>query len=125
MENNVVDILKSIVGELKEIASTETIIGEPITVGKKTIIPVIKIAVGFGAGGGQGSATNRGDGFGGGGGAGAKVEPAAFIIIDEHGVSLLPASKGSFENIINSIPGVVQKIVEMRKDWKEDKKSEG
>jgi len=54
MSNNVVEILKGVVGELREIAKSETVIGEPVTVGDRTVIPVVKISVGFGAGGGQG-----------------------------------------------------------------------
>ena len=42
MSNNVVDILKGVVGELREIAKSETVIGKPVTVGDKTVIPVVK-----------------------------------------------------------------------------------
>ncbi len=85
MSNNVVDILKGVVGELREISKSETIIGQPITVGNRTVIPVVKISVGFGAGGGQGEDEKKGSGFGGGGGGGARIEPAAFIIMDDSG----------------------------------------
>ena len=54
MANNVVEILQGVVGELKDMARSESIIGEAITIGDKTVIPVVKISVGFGAGGGQG-----------------------------------------------------------------------
>lgn len=113
MANNVVDILKGVVGELREISKSETIIGEPITVGDKTVIPVVKISVGFGAGGGQGEREKMG-GFGGGGGGGAKIEPAAFIIMDKDGISLLPATKGKWEGLIESIPGIAKKISKMK-----------
>ncbi len=112
--NNVVDILKSVVGELREISKSETIVGEPITVGDKTVIPVVKIQVGFGAGGGQGENQKAGSGFGGGGGGGAKIEPAAFIIMDKDGISLLPATKGKWEGLIESIPGIAKKISKMK-----------
>ncbi|RKX24406.1 MAG: sporulation protein, partial [Candidatus Zixiibacteriota bacterium] len=95
MANNVVEILQGVVGELKEMARSESVIGEPITIGDKTVIPVVKISVGFGAGGGQGEGTAddkkaSGTGFGGGGGGGAKIEPHAFIIIDGDKIRLLP-----------------------------------
>lgn len=109
MANNVVDILKGVVGELKEVARSETIIGEPVTVGDKTVIPVVKISFGFGAGGGQRD-SGQADQFGGGGGGGAKIEPAAFIILDEDGVKVLPAGKGKWDSIIDAIPGVAKKI---------------
>jgi len=109
MANNVVDILKGVVGELKEVARSETIIGEPVTVGDKTVIPVVKISFGFGAGGGQ-SDSGKADQFGGGGGGGAKIEPAAFIILDKDSVKVLPAGKGKWDSIIDAIPGVAKKI---------------
>lgn len=122
--NNVVDILKSVVGELREISKSETIIGEPITVGDKTVIPVVKISVGFGAGGGQGEHEKQGSGFGGGGGGGVKIEPAAFIIMDKDGISLLPATKGKWEGLIESIPGIAKKISKMKDKFKSEFKSD-
>ncbi|MBW1784776.1 MAG: sporulation protein [Deltaproteobacteria bacterium] len=89
--NRVSEILKDIVGELKDIASSQTIIGEAISVGEKTVIPVVKISVGFGAGGGQGESPEKGGGFGGGGGGAARIEPAAFIIMDGDKVQMLSA----------------------------------
>jgi len=120
MSNNVVDILKGVVGELREISKSETIIGQPITVGAKTVIPIVKISVGFGAGGGQGEDEKKGSGFGGGGGGGARIEPAAFIIMDEKGVSLLPAQKGKWGEIIDAIPDFAKKVAQ----WKDKFKSE-
>ena len=124
--NNVTEILRAVVGELKEISRSETIIGEPVTVGKRTVIPVVKISVGFGAGGGQGEGNKVGEGFGGGGGGGARIEPAAFIIMDEDGVSLLPATKGSWASIIDAIPGIAKKISQVGKKLKSkaDKKGD-
>ena len=124
MSNNVVDILKGVVGELREIARSETIIGEPVTVGDRTVIPVVKISVGFGAGGGQGEDEKSRSGFGGGGGGGTKIEPAAFIIIDDKGVSLLPVAKGKWENIIDAIPGIAKKISKLKDKLKKEKTDE-
>jgi len=121
MSNNVVDILKGVVGELREIARSETIIGEPVTVGDRTVIPVVKISVRFGAGGGQGEDEKSRGGFGGGGGGGTKIEPAAFIIIDDKGVSLLPVAKGKWENIIDAIPEIAKKISKLKDKLKREK----
>ncbi|MFQ5452587.1 MAG: GerW family sporulation protein [Candidatus Zixiibacteriota bacterium] len=124
MANNVVEILKGVVGELREISKSETIVGEPITVGKRTVIPIVKISVGFGAGGGQGEHDKAGTGFGGGGGGGVKIEPAAFIIMDETGISLLPAAKGKWENVIDAIPDFYKKISKLRDKFKSESSSE-
>lgn len=121
MANNVVEILKGVVGELREMAQSESIIGEAITIGERTVIPVVKISVGFGAGGGQGEAEKAGTGFGGGGGGGAKIEPAAFIIMDKDGIQLLPAKKGTWEGVIDSIPGLAKKISKLKDKLKSEK----
>ena len=124
MSNNVVEILKGVVGELREMARSEAIVGEPINVGDRTVIPVVKISVGFGAGGGQGEHDKAGTGFGGGGGGGARIEPAAFIIMDDEGIRLLPAKKGKWEDVVESIPGIAKKIskwADKLRDEKDDK----
>ena len=121
MSNNVVEILKGVVGELREMARSDAIIGEPIVVGDRTVIPVVKISVGFGAGGGQGEHDKAGTGFGGGGGGGARIEPAAFIIMDAEGIRLLPAKKGKWEDVIESIPGIAKKISKWAEKLRDDK----
>jgi uncharacterized spore protein YtfJ len=124
MANNVVEILKGVVGELKEMAQSQSIVGDPITVGDKTVIPIVKLSVGFGAGGGQGEDEKHRAGFGGGGGGGASIEPAAFIIMDKDGITLLPAKKGSWEGLIESIPGIAKKISKLKGKFKSDDGSE-
>lgn len=121
MSNNVVDILKGVVGELREIARSETIIGKPVTVGDKTVIPVVKVSVGFGAGGGQGEMDKDKAGYGGGGGGGAKIEPSAFIIMDADGIRLLPTAKGKWDTIIDAIPDITKKINKLKKKFTSDK----
>lgn len=124
MSNNVVDILKGVVSELREITKSETIIGDPVTVGDKTVIPIVKLSVGFGVGGGEGKDDKHGSGFGGGGGGGARIEPAAFIIIDGDDVKLLPMGKGKFDQIIDAIPGLAQKLSKLKDKFASDKKTD-
>jgi len=120
MNNSVSDLIKSVVGELKEVATSETVVGEPVTVGDRTVIPVVKISFGFGAGGGQGEAPGNGTGFGGGGGGGAKIEPAAFIVMDKDGIKLLPAGKGKWDTIIDAIPGIAKKLGKLKDQFSKD-----
>ncbi|MDD5089987.1 MAG: spore germination protein GerW family protein [Candidatus Wallbacteria bacterium] len=85
------NLVKTMLEELKSTIRSETIIGEPITVGDVTIIPVTKISFGFGAGGESG---NQKNGFGGGSGGGASVEPVAFIVITGGDARILPLKTG-------------------------------
>mgnify|MGYP001347480857 FL=1 len=122
MSNGVTDILKGVVGELREVAKSETVIGDPITVGDRTVIPVMKISFGFAAGGGQETDEKRGSGFGGGGGGGARVEPAAFIIIDRDEIRVLSAVKGKWDALLEAIPEVAKKIQQAAKKFRSDEK---
>ncbi len=118
-DNRVSEILREIVGELKNIATSQTVIGEPITVGQKTVVPVVKISIGFGAGGGQGEKGGQ-SGFGAGGGGAAKIEPSAFIIMDESKISLLSAKPGKLDALVEAVPGLFGKIKEIRDSFKKD-----
>jgi len=120
MPNNVSEILKNIVGELKEMARSQTSLGDPITIGSKTVIPLVKVTVGFGAGGGQ-RAKDNSENFGGGGGGGAQIEPAAFIIIDGDKVSLLSSKAGKLESLIDAVPALLGKLIDRRSEGKESK----
>ena len=102
MANKLKGLLSSIMDELKQIAASETIVGKPVALGDKSIVPVTRVMVGFGVGGGAG---------------GARVEPVGFIVIGEDKVSFLPAKPGKFEGLIDAIPDVFDKI----KGFKEDK----
>lgn len=124
MSNGVTDILKGVVGELREIAKSETVIGEAVTVGDRTVIPVMKLSFGFGAGGGQGTDEKHGSGFGGGGGGGAKIEPAAFIVIEKDDVRLLLMHRGKWESLVDAIPELATKIQNVAGKFRSDSKKD-
>ncbi|MCX6829570.1 MAG: spore germination protein GerW family protein [candidate division Zixibacteria bacterium] len=124
MPNNVSEILQNIVGELRQMARSQSVVGEPITLGNKIIVPLVKISVGFGAGGAQSEKQPEGTNFGGGGGGGAKIEPAAFIIIDGDKVSLMAAKPGKYDSLIEAVPALVGKLIDMRSSAKEKKEEE-
>jgi len=107
------DILNTVLTRLKEMASTETVVGEPVAIGNITILPVIKFSVGFAAGGGEGSAEQpkAGKGTGGGGGGGASVSPVGFIVYDGEKVQFLSVSgKGKIETLLETVPDLLKKI---------------
>ncbi len=128
------DILDTIMGHVEKLATTETIMGEPMTVGDKTIIPVMKVMVGFGAGGGEGEAPGKEGkkacaGSGGGGGGGLAISPAGFIVIDGDKISIHgpkpKAFESLFDTVFESVPDMVEKIVDIagkKKEEKEEKK---
>ena len=115
MALNFEEIAKSITGELKTFATTQSIVGEPMTIEGKTIIPVIRLKLGFGAGAredtsGEGKHGHGGTGAGGGGGV--QVEPAAFITIIGDEISVLSPKGAKFDKLAEAVPGIVSKIME-------------
>jgi uncharacterized spore protein YtfJ len=118
MNNKLEGLASSIMGQLKEISSSDTIIGKQVTMGNKSVVPVTRVVVGFGVGGGEGEETGGKSGFGGGGGGGVKVEPVGFIIIEEDKVSFLPTGRTKYEGLIQAIPDVISKLKDMKKDDK-------
>ena len=112
-ENNIGNIIGSAVENLKELAGTETVIGNPIiTANGTTVIPVSKISLGIASGGidynpkkPQPKATKN---FGGGGGTGVNISPVAFLIVSPEGqVNLLPiTSGGGGDDKIDKIRGM-------------------
>ncbi len=115
-------ILNTLLDQIKTIARTETILGDPISIGPNTIIPVCRIMFGFGAGGGEGEIQQKkGGGTGGGGGGGVKIEPAAFIVIKGEEVTIMGAKPGKLEGLFEAVPGMIEKIQQIKKAKKEEK----
>lgn len=115
------DLLDTLIKDIQQITKTETIVGEPMTVGANTVIPVIRMNVGFGAGGGEGQGTDaktntQGGGTGGGAGGGIRIEPAAFIVSrgDELSVMAAPGKGGRFAEVFEHVPDLVEKLMSAR-----------
>ena len=117
--------LETLFNHLEKFLKTETVIGEPISVGETTLIPIITVAFGCGGGGGGGKDEKGNDGMGTGVGVGAKISPDAVIVIKEDSVTLLPVkSRSNIEKLVGMVPEIVKKI-KLKKDDKggtEDKK---
>ena len=115
MSKNLKDLLASIIVELRKIATTETVVGKPVGLGDKKVVPISKILIGFGVGGGREKYKDKNEDFAGGGGGGARVEPVGFIVMDGDKVSFLPSKPGKIEEIIEFIPDVIDKFVDRKK----------
>ena len=115
-----IDALEKVFESFKTLTSTKTVVGEPIKVENKTIVPLIQAYIGFGGGGGEGELkdlvkkTKSGSegnfsGFGG----GIKVSPVALLIIDGENVSFIKVDKsgGVLEKVVDKIPDVLDRFV--------------
>jgi uncharacterized spore protein YtfJ len=106
------DLLKVILSNVESVAKAKTILGDPIELGDKTVIPVCKVGVGFGAGGSDVKG-DKNDVASGGGGGGFSVEPVAFLVLQGDEVNLLPIKQNMVGSFASAIPLTIDKISEM------------
>lgn len=87
-------VLEQVSGSLTKFSESLNVIGEPIQVGEKIVIPAVVARAGFGAGGGSGMYPPKEEGgpapggSGGGGGGGVLLTPI-FLVVDSEGERLL------------------------------------
>ena len=127
MSNSAQEILDTILGRLKTLANTETVIGQPVKAGDLTLLPVVKVSIGFAAGSGEGmggDGKGTGKGGGGGGGGGASITPMGFIVLDGSDIRFVSTGKGTFDAILESVPGIISKFGGGKKKKKADSASE-
>lgn len=120
------NLVKSTLSEVEKALTTKTVVGEPITIGDTTLIPVISVGFAFGAGGGQGKRdakrTDEGSGSGVGGGAWAK--PRAVIVVDKAGVRIEPIT-GRMSVALEKLGETIPRMLETVMQKVEDRKKEG
>lgn len=84
---HVKDLLETVRTRLVKMAEANAVVGKPISVGDRHIVPLVELSAGFGGGGGLGGGPCHGRkhaerGEGGGAGAGTKVAPVALLVIE-------------------------------------------
>lgn len=116
-ESKFSDIINSSLQKVKEFANSETVIGDPITIGETTIVPVSRITMGFASGGidyagkkHREQQSVKPNNFGGGGGTGVNITPIAFLVISESGaVDILPITGYDENNSIDKITSLIER----------------
>jgi uncharacterized spore protein YtfJ len=125
MDINVEQLLDKISEHVKELARTETVLGEEFKIGEFICRPVIKIGTGFGSGAGTGEEPkSKNKGSGGGAAAGIGVIPLGFLVTKSDEISFIPVDKKTaLSTLFEKVPDLVEKMAEMksRKEAKEEK----
>jgi uncharacterized spore protein YtfJ len=119
------EVIKTALDQIQYIAKTETVIGEPISAGNVTLIPVSKISIGFAAGGNDAEDKKAASGAGTGGGV--AITPLAFISITGDRVQVHPINRmdPSLSKIIDLAPDLIKKVAAfMGKGKKSDTENE-
>ena len=116
MSQNLPNMLQDTISKIREMVDVNNVIGEPISVGDVTIIPVSKVSVGFGGGGSDFASKNpakQENPFGGGVGGGVKVIPICFLIVKDGNVRMMPVAvpaNTTADRIVEMVPDTLDKI---------------
>ena len=106
---------------MERLLTSKTVIGDPITAGENTVIPLLSVGAGFGAGAGSG----KGDeGTGGGAGGGFGIKPMAVVVIEKDSVRVEPIRKGG-GSIIEQLADKVPQLIKKELDEREERKHRG
>ena len=106
MGANVNGSIEALCTKLGEFISSKTVVGEAVTVGEITLIPLIEVSFGMAAGGNEKSGK---DGCA--GGMGAKVAPNAVIAIVNGNVQLINIkNQDALNKIIDLAPSIANKL---------------
>lgn len=114
--------LQTMFDKLEKFFRTETVVGNPITVGEVTLVPIIEISFGLGSGGTAGKDSKGNDSMGGGAGAGAKITPNAIMVIKGEEVSLIPLKdRDSLEKVLEMVPDILSRFTGKKEEKREVK----
>lgn len=128
MQKNVNELLGVSMDKIKEMVDVNTVVGDPITVGDMTIIPVSRMSYGFAAGGSDLPTKQPREVFGGGSGAGVNVTPVAFLVIKNGELKMLPVNSNPdmIDRAVSMVPDMVDKVVGLfKKDTAKEEAPEG
>lgn len=93
LEQDIDHLVTEVAKKVDELIDSSNVVGEKITIGDTTIIPLMAAGFGFGAGGGTGKASSKagpGEGRGEGTGGGGGMKPVAIIVVNSQGVQVTP-----------------------------------
>jgi uncharacterized spore protein YtfJ len=111
------NLVKTTLGELREMAKAQSVVGDPVEVGKTTVIPLVKLGFGFGGGGAEDKNGGR-SGTGGGGG----VQPVAVLVVKDGEVRLERMSgQSGLSSATNTMVDLMKTVLDR---WLKPKESE-
>lgn len=105
-DNNVQNMIGSMMKGMEGFLSTKTVIGEPTQIGNTTIVPLVDVSFGVGAGANMQDKKNSG-----GGGLSGKMSPSAVLVINNGQIKLVNIkNQDSMTKILDLIPDLVDKF---------------
>lgn len=120
MENQPIEnLINTTMENLRNMVDVNTIVGSAVkSADGSTIIPISKVSFGFASGGSEfcekSEKTDQSINnlpFGGGAGAGVSLKPAAFLVIKDNSVRLLPLDyQNTYDKIVDTVPQIFELI---------------
>lgn len=125
-EKNIEGLLGTAMDKLGSMVNVNTVVGQPITAGDLTIIPISRVSLGFVAGGGEYAGKEQGEpAFGGGSGGGMAVNPVGFLACTNGNVRYIPVNgQDPLDKLVDMTPGLIDKIENAFKSGKSAKTAE-
>ena len=119
-KNPLSDLIHDCMAKAREMADTNTIVGQPIsTPDGVTLIPISRVSVGFGGGGAvfgnKKDAAAEGN-LGGGVGSGVKIDPVAFLIVRDGIVRVMPVAAPAVttvDRVVELVPELMDKVSDL------------
>lgn len=106
------ELMRSTMDKIREMADTNTIVGQPITTADGvTLIPISRLSYGFGCGGGDYGKNKEHSGAG--CGAGVRVEPMAFLVVKGGVTRMLPVGAPAIttvDRVIEMVPELLDRV---------------
>lgn len=116
-KNNFNNTVENLFKGMDGFVSSKTVVGDAITVGDTTILPLVDVSFGVGAG-----AFNKDSKNNSAGGLTGKVTPSAVLVIQNGSSKLISVKdKDSFSKILDMVPDVISKFT---KDKPEEESEE-
>ena len=129
-KNPIGDLMQESMAKLRELADTNSIVGQPIqTPDGVTLIPISRVSMGMGGGGAtfgnKKDANPSPDGnLGAGLGVGVHIDPVAFLIVKDGFTRVMPVAAppmNTVDRVIEMAPDVIDKVtgfIEKQQDKK-------
>lgn len=115
MDLNFKELLEQVTEHLKAETKTDTVVGEPFTLGQFSCVPVIRFGMGYGTGGGGGEDDKGDHGEGGGAGAGMGIQPMGFLVTKGDEISFISTEKNKgLSQVFEKVPELLEKWMETR-----------
>ncbi|MDE7260940.1 MAG: sporulation protein YtfJ [Oscillospiraceae bacterium] len=129
-KNPINDLMQESMAKIRELADTNTIVGQPIqTPDGVTLIPISRVSMGMGGGGtifGKKKDTNPEGNLGSGMGVGVHIDPVAFLIVKDGITRVMPVAvppMNTVDRIVEMVPDVMDKVtnfIDSRKKKEEE-----